>query len=77
MKDEFSNGYREVVQSCPAGSNPPCVEAWPCGEQVRVSCPYCGRDHYHGAATLGHRLAHCGAGVDYILTVPTKLERRR
>jgi len=56
---------------------PPPLPAYPCdnGAQVRVTCPYCGREHYHGAAVLGHRLAHCGADAGYVLTVPKKLER--
>lgn len=29
------------------------------GRTVRVWCPYCRRDHLHGASGLGHRVAHC------------------
>ena len=49
-------------------SQPPLL-AYPCGSQVRVLCPYCGRWHYHGAAVLGHRVAHCGAGAGYMLVL--------
>jgi len=63
----------------PARGRPAALRlpAYPCdnGAQVRVTCPYCGREHCHGAAVLGHRLAHCGAGAGYVLTVPKKLER--
>jgi|SRR5450759_572257 len=63
----------------PARGRPAALRlpAYPCdnGAPVRVSCPYCGREHYHGVAVLGHRLAHCGAGAGYVLTVPKKLER--
>jgi hypothetical protein len=29
------------------------------GKQLLISCPYCGKKHYHGSATYGHRLSHC------------------
>lgn len=38
------------------------------GREVRVSCPFCGREHYHGAASGGHRIAHCGRG-GYVLVL--------
>ena len=72
MRNEYLKRTRNLVQFCPPGSNPPHVEAHRCGVQVRVMCPYCGREHYHGAAVLGHRLAHCGARAGYVLTVPKK-----
>jgi len=49
----------------------------PDGACVRVTCPYCGRQHLHGAAVLGHRWAHCDARRGYVLTDPKKLERRK
>ena len=34
---------------------------------VKVKCPYCGKQHTHGAGNdgtlLGHRLAHCAGDV--------------
>jgi hypothetical protein len=33
---------------------------------VLVACPYCGRQHQHGAG-LGPRLAHCGGWRQYEL----------
>jgi len=41
------------------------------GLQVRVRCPYCGREHLHGVSGgAGHRIAHCGRG-GYVLAVST------
>ena len=45
------------------------------GELVRVwviDCPYCGREHTHGAEP-GHRVSHCrhhGSGLGYIIERP-------
>jgi hypothetical protein len=33
-------------------------EASPCERQWHFRCPYCRKDHYHGAGE-GHRNAHC------------------
>lgn len=49
------------------------------GRQVRVLCPFCKRRHYHGAASGGHRIAHCGRG-GYVLALTestTTTERTR
>ena len=29
------------------------------GTRISVVCPYCLREHFHGAAAGGHRLSHC------------------
>jgi hypothetical protein len=34
-----------------------------------IVCPYCGREHTHGAEA-GYRMAHCGAGTGYTMTLP-------
>jgi hypothetical protein len=50
------------------------------GRHVRVPCPHCRDDHFHGAAGIAdglnpHRVAHCRvpgspfAGVGYIVTL--------
>jgi hypothetical protein len=47
------------------------------GMLLRVSCPYCGREHAHGAAVYGHRLAHC-ADLDIRKSdAPLKAAQRR
>lgn len=28
-------------------------------DQWKFKCPYCKRNHYHGSARGGHRVAHC------------------
>lgn len=29
------------------------------GASINVWCPFCKRNHVHGAASMGHRVAHC------------------
>lgn len=29
------------------------------GKSLKIVCPFCGKVHSHGAAVLGHRVAHC------------------
>jgi 5-methylcytosine-specific restriction endonuclease McrA len=38
------------------------------GDRWVVDCPYCGREHRHGAAA-GDRVSHCHQG-DYVITAP-------
>jgi hypothetical protein len=49
----------------------------PSGSQIIVTCPYCGEQHFHGAAgDYGHRAPHCDlqryphASPGYIITAP-------
>jgi len=71
------------IPSMPS-TTPDRLPAYPCedGAQVRVWCPYCNAWHYHGAGTLGHRVAHCHnvdspyLATGYVLADPRKFRRR-
>lgn len=51
----------------------PTVPARRDGHQLVIRCPYCNREHRHGAVGPnrgdgdGHRTAHCGQGRGYFL----------
>jgi hypothetical protein len=47
----------------PRPDRPPAVLATVEGRLLRVKCPHCQREHFHGAGGgAGLRLAHCGRG---------------
>jgi len=70
----WGDGVRAQREAERQGQAAPRVAAVVCGRaglQVRVRCPYCGREHRHGiTGGAGHRVAHCGRG-GYVLAVST------
>jgi hypothetical protein len=69
MQTERHNGVQPDVTGAP---DVPEVLAIERRGSLVVRCPFCGRQHLHGAAGgYGHRAAHCGGHGGYVLVPPT------
>lgn len=58
-----------TLSNAPKAPEVPAFEHF--GGLIVLRCPYCGREHIHGAG-YGHRAAHCGAHGGYVLVPPSR-----
>ena len=82
VKREFMPGDDEMTPMAA------CVVAWSRrGRYWAITvthCPFCGKQHWHGAGgdpegepALGHRVAHClcGSGYELVETAASRVQR--